>query len=483
MYETIKCKEHQNNADFYCRSKPDCMVAYSVLCCGINHVGHDFANIKDPSLPDKIAQDLEDLVRMHEESQKTTSDNYQALRKELLDIQENSKATVKQVENFFSEIRELLKEKEKSLVNQVQEEACKLYQVLNQELSLCESCLQNQKKTLKQLLDFKAYFDQLESEQKITASYSLYQKYPLESKYSKNKHYFLKSRFTYDESFPSSVDKCCKLKLQKAQDQKVTQSSLYFFKEFSKYIYKYNIVQDNWTSVPMLQIPRFHNLNVVFVPETNLYILIGCTGQKDKLIHFYPDKPEITEKDLDFVYPQWGCAIYYWGEMHLIGGEVEDSSSAECRVYNIQEGTWRNAPSLLIPTDSASAIGFEDSIYVFGGYTNNYSLKAIERLQKHSESWELLKAQLPLPLAFIGTVATDSCIVLFGGEYDESNSDQVFRWDGTSQFEKLTKLKEPFTAGSSDTVAYANSLVYIIKAEDSDFPSIEPYEVTSYFEV
>lgn len=86
---------------------------------------------------------------------------------------------------------------------------------------------------------------------------------------------------------------------------------------------------------------------------------------------------------------------------------------------------------------------------------------------------------MPLALAFISIVSTGTNLVLFGGEWNERSSDQVFKWNGYSNFNECGKMSAPFTCGGSDIVVFISGNVYIIRAEDSDFPTAEIYPISN----
>mmetsp|Transcript_3688 Transcript_3688/g.3457 ORF Transcript_3688/g.3457 Transcript_3688/m.3457 type:complete len:96 (+) Transcript_3688:467-754(+) len=86
---------------------------------------------------------------------------------------------------------------------------------------------------------------------------------------------------------------------------------------------------------------------------------------------------------------------------------------------------------------------------------------------------------MPMPLAFISIVSTGIELVLFGGECNERSSDQVFKWNGYNGFKECPRLSAPFTCGGSDIVVFISGNVYIIRAEDSDFPTAEIYPISN----
>ena len=100
-------------------------------------------------------------------------------------------------------------------------------------------------------------------------------------------------------------------------------------------------------------------------------------------------------------------------------------------------------------------------------------MNSIERYDKSTQQWGLMKILMPMPLAFTGCVSLGSYILLIGGEFNERNSDQVFQWDSFGSFEECQNLSEPFTSGSSDIVINAAQSVFIIRADQEEFPKLE----------
>ena len=78
-----------------------------------------------------------------------------------------------------------------------------------------------------------------------------------------------------------------------------------------------------------------------------------------------------------------------------------------------------------------------------------------------------------MPLAFTGCINLGSYILIFGGEFNETNSDQVFKWDGFGVFEECQNLCEPFTSGSSDIIVYASEKIFIIRSDQEEYPRVQ----------
>jgi N-acetylneuraminic acid mutarotase len=67
---------------------------------------------------------------------------------------------------------------------------------------------------------------------------------------------------------------------------------------------------------------------------------------------------------------------------------------------------------------NASALSMtSDSIYVFGGSSNNLpTLDSIEQYSVSANKWNLLKIRMPKALCYLSTLKLDdSSVILFGG--------------------------------------------------------------------
>lgn len=472
MEEDLKCLNHSIPAAFYCKSV-DCMYG---ICrdCGFYHLGHEKnLSINDSELPIKIKADINSYISdaqvLHTENQKVEEN----LNSMLEHVKNETQDLLLQIKSYFYKLHEEITQRELALISSAEDFSTSLQGVILGKIQECQEVSKNQVLRIEALSKFYDDLEDNSDKEIIGKSYQIFHKHPLIKPLLLTETYELDSKFSYDESLFDDISSTGKIFTYKNKLNEISRPNLYFFKEFSKNIYKYEIDSEEWTTLAKPCVPSFHNLSVVYVPDKNIYILIGNTGDKSMLIKFHPTYSNTEEETLSFEYPQWCGCIYYWESIYLIGGEVNDSSSSICRRYCPKSSIWHTLPSLIIPRDSVSALGFGVNLYVFGGYNNNCSLNSIEKYDKALEKWSLVKILMPMPLAFTGCINLGTHILLLGGEFNERNSNQVFKWDGCKKFEECPNLTEPFTSGSSDIIVYAAAKVFIIRADQEEYPRLE----------
>lgn len=472
MEDELSCKNHPVPAVFYCKS-PDCMFG---ICrdCGFYHLGHEKnLSINDNKLPEYIKADIfvhittaEKLLQENAKVESSLVTMLNGIKQETLDLGQN-------IKKYFNELIESVMLRQKQLISYAETESRKIQDIVIQKINDCQEISCAQKSLIESLKKFYAELNGISNKEIISKTYHVFHSFPLIKPLVSSEKYKFFPKFCSDDTLGEDIMLTGKVFTYKDKPLVMNKPSLYFFKEFCKNIFKYDLESKQWSKLTQPTIPSFHNVSPVYVAEKNIYVLVGNAGVRDLLVKFYPAYSTIEEEDLSFEYPQWSCCVYYWESIYLIGGEINDSSSSVCRRYCPKTLTWYPVGSMVIPRDSASAVGFADFLYVFGGYTNNCSLNSIETYSQATDHWSLVRIQMPMPLAFSACISLGNHILIFGGEFNERNSDQVFSWDSLSKLQRSSPLSEPFTAGSSDIVLLVHDKIFIIRADQEEFPRIE----------
>ncbi len=125
-------------------------------------------------------------------------------------------------------------------------------------------------------------------------------------------------------------------------------------------------------------------------------------------------------------------AIAAGSHIYVIGGEVNQTVSADVMVYEPLSNTWTLAPSskpTAVANTAAVAVG--NRIYVAGGTTADGSpSNALESYDVAAGRWTVL-APLPARLAGHAMVALDNQLYVFGGVSDGGTTDASYRYDIT----------------------------------------------------
>ena len=332
MEEDLKCDKHSTPATFYCKSS-NCMYG---ICkdCGFYHLGHEKnLSINDPKLPSSIKQDIENYIARAEELQNENQQIEQWLQTMLKSIKDETKDLVLQIKKYFIKIQEAAKQREQELINNAEEISKNLQEIVTHKISECQNVSFDQKEKIDMISKFFEEFKTLNDRELIYKSYHVFNKFPIVKPLVLSEKYELYGKFSFDENLLQEISQAGHIFSYKDSLASFTKANFYFFKEFCKQIYKYEIDSDEWSVMQKPLIPSFQNLSSSYIPEKNLYILIGNSGGKSMLVKFHLTYLSTEEEILNFEYPQWCSCIYYKESLYLIGGEANDSSSSVCRRY------------------------------------------------------------------------------------------------------------------------------------------------------
>lgn len=199
MESKPKCKNHQKDADFFCRTS-NCMYGYCVSC-GMNHLGHDYLKIDDPSLLNILSCDISVYLCNHQKLYDQTFSEHVAIELNLKQIQKEVSDAIVDIEAYFADLVEILKAREIELIREVSTKAMIIEEEIKEDLEDCKKIMRAQLDAIENLTLFKENFDEIDVTEKIEETYNLYNKHSLPTPYKQQKIYELNAGFDYDPSF------------------------------------------------------------------------------------------------------------------------------------------------------------------------------------------------------------------------------------------------------------------------------------------
>lgn len=113
-----------------------------------------------------------------------------------------------------------------------------------------------------------------------------------------------------------------------------------------------------------------------------------------------------------------GCAagVFHHGHFYIFGG-LNYASKILKSSEKFLENRWHSIAEMKECRKNASALSMtSDSIYVFGGSSNNLpTVDSIEQYSVSANRWNILKIRLPKALCFLCTFKVDETSVLILG--------------------------------------------------------------------
>lgn len=151
------------------------------------------------------------------------------------------------------------------------------------------------------------------------------------------------------------------------------------------------------------------------------------------------------------------------GKIYLFGGYDEGGSAFNTvSIYDTVTDTWSTGPTMPQPTRGASAVHYNNNIYVIGGY-NSGQHNLVQILNLATSTW----TQVTLPGSGWETSAAvvGSQIIVVGGE---SNTLQTFSFDPANS--TTTTLANNPNGSLASQVAVIDSKLYLIGATSTYTP-------------
>lgn len=154
-----------------------------------------------------------------------------------------------------------------------------------------------------------------------------------------------------------------------------------------------------------------------------------------------------------------GCAtgVFHHGNFYIFGGlNYVNKILKSCERFSNKK--WTSIADMKESRKNASALSMtSDSIYVFGGASNNLpTVDSIEQYSVSANRWNLLKIRLPKALCFLTTFKIDEkSLLILGGCTKERKSSQdttksfrsskVFLFDILEpSFKRLANIEQPY---------------------------------------
>lgn len=149
------------------------------------------------------------------------------------------------------------------------------------------------------------------------------------------------------------------------------------------------------------------------------------------------------------------------GNIYVLGGWNNSSVFNSVDIYNSTTNTWTSGPAMPVATRGASAVYYNNNIYVVGGYDSG-QINLIQVLNLTTNTW----TQATLPGSGWETTAAvvGNQIIVFGGE---SNIAQTFSFDPANNSTSLLANNLNNSRGSQ-ALALGNK-VYLVGAEGPNY--------------
>jgi N-acetylneuraminic acid mutarotase len=155
------------------------------------------------------------------------------------------------------------------------------------------------------------------------------------------------------------------------------------------------------------------------------------------------------------------------GNLFVIGGSFWEAGkkqwTAKVQIFDPLANSWREGPPLNEPRSDAACATLHDDIYFFGGGAGNEVRRDAQVL--HNGAWRALpEGELPEPRLFATAVAYEDSIYLLGGMGDAGDyrkaSAQFWRWrPGNKRWQLLASLPGP--GRISHAMAVIGKAIYV----------------------
>ena len=153
-------------------------------------------------------------------------------------------------------------------------------------------------------------------------------------------------------------------------------------------------------------------------------------------------------------------------DVYVLGGETEEGVSAEVRVFDTGQRTWRRAASKPTPVGEVTAAELFGEIYVPGGRLADGTLTDIvEAYSPSQDAWRRL-APLPQPLAGGLTIADSGFLYVFGGRNDGGPLNAAYVYDPSADsWRPVAPLPEPRTGATGGALT---GRLYVVGGSDGN---------------
>lgn len=252
---------------------------------------------------------------------------------------------------------------------------------------------------------------------------------------------------------------------------------IYFFRDYSKIVWKLDWRSQQWSELIDPVLPTFRSLSVAYNMQNDSYSIFGTTKQGDVMVVFNTAEERFTVEDLPFPFPMWSCAAWLGKSVYLLGGQVGENSLSACRKF--YSGFWTTIQDLNCARDSSSASGYKAHLYIFGGYFNHQLLSSIEKYDPVKDYWVMCHLRMPNALAYVGVVQIATGLVLLGGEGMNVASGEVYFWDTKGELRALERVQPGFTNHLTASAEICDDTIFLLETENQTEPTVRQYNLTN----
>lgn len=467
--EEAKCREHDKEGSFYCGSA-SCM---RVFCqsCAYKHCQHDFW-VVDDSFQQRIERKLLDLL----ENLRTDCDHSQSEldRLQLLNsaLREDAATLTQQVSSKFDTAIQRLTQQKTDLLANINEREMQLAEQLSSATQHCAQVLEQQIQARDSTDGFLKRFRAREAAAQAGVTGGLLTNLKRGPALGEMPTVCMGLDFIWDGD---EVD--WELGSLAQADTPVQQrTSIYFFRDYSKVVWKLDRRTMQWSELSDSSLPMFRSLSVAYNNQDDSYSIFGTTKLKDVMVVLSTAEQRFSAEDLPFSFPMWSCAAWLGKSVYLLGGQVGENSLSDCRKYT--SGFWTTVQDLNCARDSSSAVGYKAHLYIFGGYFNHQLLCSIEKYDAVKDYWLMCRLRMPTALAYVGVVQVATGLVLLGGEGQSVASCEVYYWDTSGELKALDKLQQGFTNHLTASAEMSDDTVFLLETESQTQPTVREYQLT-----
>ena len=467
--DEVKCREHEKAGTYYCASA-SCM---RVFCqgCAYKHCQHDFWVIDD-TLMQRIDRKMQDLFSNLSENHLESVKTMKALEELSTDLHKDATNLIEQIRTKFDCAIQKLTQQKMDLLNCVNDRQTQLAEQLNTAIQHCQEIINYQQEARANTDSFLRRFQSREPEAIASATDGVLAKLQRSNGLKDVPSQRMGLEFVWegddvDWEFGSLVP---------AQPDIRERNFIYFFRDYSKIVWKLDRHSHSWSQLTDPSLPMFRSLAVAYNNQDDSYSIFGTSKQGEYMVTLSTPDETFQIDQLSFAFPMWSCAAWLTKSVYLLGGQVGENSLSNCRKYT--SGYWTNISDMNFSRDSASAAGYKNHLYIFGGYFNHQLLSSIEKYDPVKDVWLLCRFRMPIALAYTGVVQVPEGLVLLGGEGQNFASCEVYFWDTCGELTTLDKLQQGFTNHLTTTAEVCNRTVFLLETENQLAPTVRVYQLS-----
>jgi len=178
---------------------------------------------------------------------------------------------------------------------------------------------------------------------------------------------------------------------------------------------------DEWYAAPSLLVPRggaaaVKHMNSIYVFGGKSYNnKVLSSVERFDLIEGYWDTTFVP----NFKFPRYNAtAVVFDDKIYLMGGHDGEKSLKVVEMYDPVQNEWSEVQNLRREREALAGVVFNDRIYAIGGQKDNQSLiNEIEWYDQPSDNWLDAIFDLPYPRAAHFFSVQDNIFYMFGGYY------------------------------------------------------------------